>query len=46
MNSVIYSWVEEQFIQHIVPDVVEKLKNNSIFKIGIMVKDLIERFFI
>ena len=44
MNSVIYSWVEEQFIQHIVPDVVEKLKNNSIFKIGIMVKDLIERF--
>lgn len=44
MNKIIYQWVDEEFINVIVPEIAEKLKSNSIFKIGILVHNLINDF--
>ena len=44
INSEINKWIKSQFIQIIVPELVEKLKSNSILKIGYMVKNLIDEF--
>ena len=44
MNKTIYQWVDEEFINIIVPEIAKKLKSNSIFKIGILVHNLIDDF--
>lgn len=44
INSKVNQWLIQQFKKIIVPDVVEKLKNNGVFKIGFMVKNLIDEF--
>lgn len=44
INSEVNKWIRGQFIQVIVPELVEKLKSNSILKIGYMVKNLIDEF--
>ncbi|ENO0240196.1 hypothetical protein ACAL44_002976, partial [Listeria monocytogenes] len=44
INNEVNKWIKGQFIQIIVPELVEKLKSNSILKIGYMVKNLIDDF--
>ncbi|MFF2178010.1 hypothetical protein ACFVT8_16350 [Lysinibacillus sp. NPDC058147] len=44
INSKVNQWLIQQFKKIIVPDVVEKLKKNGVFKIGFMVKNLIDEF--
>lgn len=44
INSLTYEWIIQKFIKIIVPDVIEKLKSVVIFKIGFMVKKLIDEF--
>ena len=44
LNKTIYQWVDEEFINIIVPEIAKKLKSNSIFKIGILVHNLIDDF--
>lgn len=44
LNKTIYQWVDEEFINVIVPEIAKKLKSNSIFKIGILVHNLIDDF--
>jgi len=44
INSMVNQWLIQQFNKVIVPDVVEKLKHNGVFKIGFMVKNLIDEF--
>ncbi|MFK4327520.1 transcriptional regulator with XRE-family HTH domain [Bacillus sp. RC97] len=44
INTKFSQWVGNQFSKGIIPDIVEKLKSNGIFKIGFMVKNLIDEF--
>jgi transcriptional regulator with XRE-family HTH domain/ribosomal protein L31E len=44
INNEVNKWIKGQFIQIIVPELVGKLKSNSILKIGYMVKNLIDDF--
>lgn len=44
INSEVRQWILGQFNKGIIPDVVAKLKSNTIFKIGFMVKNLIDEF--
>lgn len=44
INGKTNQWIKQQFIKVIVPNVVIKLKSNSIFKIGYMVQNLIDEF--
>ncbi|SEN16240.1 hypothetical protein SAMN04487786_3303 [Paenisporosarcina quisquiliarum] len=44
INSKVRQWIIQQFNKVIVPDAVAKLKSNMIFKIGFMVKNLIDEF--
>lgn len=44
INSEVNEWLIHQFKKIIVPDVVDKLENNGVFKIGFMVKNLIDEF--
>ena len=44
INNEVNKWIKGQFIQIILPELVEKLKSNSILKIGYMVKNLIDDF--
>jgi len=44
INSLTYEWIIHKFIKIIVPAVIEKLKSVVIFKIGFMVKKLIDEF--
>lgn len=44
INHNVNIWVKNQFINIIVPELIEKLKSNSILKIGYMVKSLIDEF--
>ncbi|ATP41700.1 hypothetical protein CSE16_17600 [Solibacillus sp. R5-41] len=44
INSEVRQWILGQFNKIIIPDVVAKLKSNMIFKIGFMVKSLIDEF--
>ncbi|HEE9035376.1 TPA: helix-turn-helix transcriptional regulator [Bacillus cereus] len=44
INTKFSQWVCNQFSKIIIPDIVAKLKSNGIFKIGFMVKNLIDEF--
>ncbi|EIA20725.1 hypothetical protein [Listeria fleischmannii] len=44
INHNVNIWIKNQFINIIVPELIEKLKSNSILKIGYMVKNLIDEF--
>ncbi|WLG16656.1 helix-turn-helix domain-containing protein [Bacillus cereus] len=44
INETVSQWVGNQFNKVIIPDIVAKLKSNGIFKIGFMVKNLIDEF--
>ncbi|WP_210738571.1 helix-turn-helix domain-containing protein [Bacillus cereus] len=44
INATVSQWVGNQFNKVIIPDIVAKLKSNGIFKIGFMVKNLIDEF--
>lgn len=44
INSVVDRWIIQQFCQVIAPDVVEKLKGNTLFKFGLLVKNLLQDF--
>lgn len=44
INSKVSQWIIQQFNKIIIPEVVAKLKSNVIFKIGFMVKNLIDEF--
>lgn len=44
INPKVNQWVLKHFNKIIVPDVLSKLKSNGIFKIGFMVKSMIEHF--
>lgn len=44
INEKFHKWLITDFTTIIVPEVIEKLKNNSIFKMGFMVKSLISEF--
>ncbi|MFZ2609091.1 MAG: helix-turn-helix transcriptional regulator [Lactococcus raffinolactis] len=44
LNTRVNQWLNQQVIKVIIPDVLSKLKTNSIFKIGRLVKYLIDEF--
>lgn len=44
INEKFNKWLNSEFAIHIVQEVIEKLEVNSIFKIGFMVKSLIDKF--
>lgn len=44
INLKVNQWILKHFNKIIVPDVLAKLKSNGIFKIGFMVKSMIEHF--
>ena len=44
INSTIDLWIIKNFCNDIVPSVVEKMKSNSIFKLGLLSKQLLQDF--
>ncbi|MBC2242859.1 hypothetical protein HCB25_02200 [Listeria booriae] len=44
INEKFNKWLNDEFVNIIVPEIVEKLELNSIFKMGFMVKNLIDKF--
>lgn len=44
INSTMNFWIIKEFCANIVPTVIEKMKNNSIFKLGLLSKQLIQDF--
>ena len=46
INEKFNKWLLTDFANIIVPEIVEKLKSNSIFKMGFMVKTLIDEFLV
>lgn len=44
INSTINFWIIKEFCANIVPTVIEKMKSNSIFKLGLLSKQLIQDF--
>ncbi|WP_088838702.1 helix-turn-helix domain-containing protein [Listeria sp. ILCC792] len=44
INAKVNQWINKQFNKDIVPSVVKKLKDNTIFKLGLLVKQLIQEF--
>lgn len=42
INKEIHHWLLHDFSEQLIPEITEKLKQNSIFKIGYMVKNLID----
>lgn len=44
INAKANQWINKQFNKDIVPSVVKKLKSNTIFKLGQLVKELIQEF--
>ncbi|MCR1932559.1 helix-turn-helix domain-containing protein [Enterococcus gallinarum] len=46
INSAVSLWITKSFCEDIVPSVVEKMKSNSIFKLGLLSKQLLQDFII
>ncbi|HAP3794707.1 TPA: hypothetical protein IUT64_001334 [Enterococcus faecalis] len=46
INSAVSLWITKSFYEDIVPSVVEKMKSNSIFKLGLLSKQLLQDFII
>ncbi|MBA0948306.1 helix-turn-helix domain-containing protein [Enterococcus gallinarum] len=46
INSTVNLWIIKNFCGDIVPTVVEKMKSNSIFKLGLLSKQLLQDFII
>ncbi|MCI1072476.1 hypothetical protein [Lactococcus lactis] len=46
INKKVNDWLNHDFSELIIPECVKKLKKNSIFKIGYMVKALIDEFLV
>lgn len=44
INKYFNIWYHKQFVKIIIPDALKKLESDSIFKMGFMVKSLIEHF--
>lgn len=44
INSTVSLWIIKEFCMDIVPTVVEKMKTNSIFKLGLLTKQLLQEF--
>ncbi|KXT73253.1 hypothetical protein SGADD02_00287 [Streptococcus gallolyticus] len=44
INKYFNIWYHKQFVKIIIPDALKKLESDSIFKMGFMVKNLIEHF--
>ncbi|HZH62251.1 MAG TPA: hypothetical protein VEY70_22330 [Metabacillus sp.] len=44
IDATVSRWVGNQFNKVIIPVIVAKLKSNGVFKIGYMVKNLIDEF--
>lgn len=44
INSTVNLWITKNFCEDIVPSVVEKMKSNSIFKLGLLSKQLLQDF--
>ena len=44
INSAVSLWITKNFCEDIVPSVIEKMKSNSIFKLGLLSKQLLQDF--
>ncbi|MGL9970973.1 helix-turn-helix domain-containing protein [Enterococcus sp. DIV1420a] len=44
INTTVNQWINQQFNKVIVPNVIKKLRSNTIFKLGLIVQNMIKEF--